>query len=223
MNKSETIKNLAKALTMVQSKFPRVKFDATNPFLKNRYATLGAVIEASLPLMAEAGLSIVQFPTSNEGRIGVRTILMHESGEFIEDSVSLVPESGKGVSLNQAAGVTITYLKRYSWASILGLVSEEDTDGDNNPDAEKAQTEVKKQMERTWSLEQMEAVIEESAGLLSDHMEVSAILDFSVLPENAPVGTVKSWFKHYMKSQGKDAFAKSADANEAYQKAKKSK
>jgi hypothetical protein len=43
---------------------PVAVFDATNPFLKSKYASLGAVIQASRPILAKHKLSLVQFPVS---------------------------------------------------------------------------------------------------------------------------------------------------------------
>lgn len=229
MNKSENINHLATALAKVQAKLPKVAFDAKNPFLKNSYATLGALVGSSLPIIAEVGLSIVQFPTSQEGRVGVHSILMHESGEYLEDTVTLVPEVQKGLSINQAAGVTITYLRRYSWASILGLISDEDNDGDTHAvtgENAEANSKVSAFMndQRQWTSEQTEAV---SKLCLDEGLEpmtaedVAQILQYSVLPVTVPAKTVASWFSHYLKGEG-SVLEKAADANQAYQKAKKS-
>jgi ERF superfamily protein len=220
---SSAITKLAIALVRAQAEMPKVVFDAKNPFLKNDYASLGAIIDASRPVLSKHGLAIMQFPTSLEGRIGVRSVLIHESGESMEDTIYVVPETSKGLSVNQSAGVSITYLRRYSWAAILGLVTEKDTDGDAHADAEQTQAAVKKVMERTWSLEQMEAIVKGSGGSIMDYMDASTILDTSALPEDAPVKTVASWFKHYLASNGSTMLLKAADANEAYQKAKKAK
>ena len=227
MNSSNTISKLASALARAQVEMPVVKFDAKNPFLKNKYATLGAVVQSSVPVMHKHGLSIAQFSISQEGRIGVRSILMHESGEWIEDVITLVPETQKGLSLNQAAGVTLTYLRRYSWASILGLVTDEDSDGDvhaettNNAEADAKVTAI--MSERTWSFEQMDVVLEQMkllGDVEADYEAVKTILAYSAIPENAPVKTVESWFKAYLKSPQEHMALKAADANDAYTKAK---
>ena len=44
MTRSESITHLAAALAMAQAEMPVAVFDATNPFLKSKYASLGAVI-----------------------------------------------------------------------------------------------------------------------------------------------------------------------------------
>lgn len=227
MNSSNTISKLAGALTKAQVEMPVVKFDAKNPFLKNKYATLQAVVQASVPVMHKYGLSIAQFSISQDGRVGVRTILMHESGEWIEDVITVVPETAKGLSLNQATGVTLTYLRRYSWASVLGLVADEDGDGDthaetkNNEDANAKVTAL--MAERTWSFEQMDVVLnamKATGGHDATYEDVQEVLRYSLLPENAPTGTIGSWFKVYLKSDGDNVALKAMDANNAYTAAK---
>lgn len=235
MNRSETIGKLALALVKAQAKMPTVLFDAKNPFLKYKYATLGAVVSASKPVLAEFGLAITQFPISQEGRIGVTSILLHESGEYIEHTISLVPETQKGTTLTQAAGVVITYLRRYSWAAILGMYADEDGDGENaavdaavkeimndknNKGIDVATGEVFH--ERVWSFAQMDAMLEHSAGIAGDYEEAKKILDLSVLPESATPKAIESWFKHFLKADGSN-MDRAAGANDAYIKAKSKK
>lgn len=147
MNKSESITHLATALAKAQAEMPVAVLDATNPFLKNKYASLGSVITASRPVLAKHKLSLVQFPISYphpaDGRgdgaqgtarptteyIGVESILTHESGEFIAERILISLTEEKGKSRVQAAGSALTYLRRYSWAAILGMYADEDADG----------------------------------------------------------------------------------------------
>jgi len=130
MNKSDSIKNLSGALTKAQAEFTRIDFDAVNPFLKNKYASLGAIIEHSRAVLAKNGLSVSQPTVSANGEVGVTTILMHESGEWMESTITLALADEKGKSSAQVAGSVITYLRRYSLASILNLYADEDTDGE---------------------------------------------------------------------------------------------
>jgi len=57
---------------------------------------------------------------------------MHSSGEFIEESIDLEVE---GRNLAQAAGSHITYLRRYSLASIFAI-HQKDDDGESAPKRE---------------------------------------------------------------------------------------
>jgi len=129
MTRSESVTHLAAALAMAQAEMPVAVFDATNPFLKSKYASLGAVIQASRPILAKHKLSLVQFPISDRASIGVESILTHESGEFVAERILIPLTEEKGKSKVQSAGSTLTYLRRYSWASILGMYSDEDSDG----------------------------------------------------------------------------------------------
>lgn len=228
MNTSQSIANLAVALGQAQKEMPKVKFDAKNPFLKNKYATLGALIETAKPILAKHGLSVSQFPTSQSNMVGVSTILMHDSGEFLQDTIYVLPEVSKGLSINQASGVTITYLRRYAYAAILGMYADEDNDGDThgatgeNADAnESAKTLMSK---RTWSPAQTEAIANISLERGLDPLtfeDARQILDLSVLPEGTPVKTIQSWFGRYLKSEADSPVLKAAEANGAYIEAKK--
>ena len=127
--KYETTSKLFGALSNDQGEMRAVAFDATNPFLKNKYASLGAVIQTSRATLARHGLAVSQMPVSGERTIGVETILAHESGEWIGSTIALPLGEEKGKSQAQVAGSVITYLRRYSLAGILGMYADEDGDG----------------------------------------------------------------------------------------------
>ena len=126
MRKSETIANLATALSGFQGEVATIGTDKKNPFFKNEYATLGQLIEDTKALRAKYQLSIAQMP---EGEGGLVTMLMHSSGEWIEATSTIRLEAEKANSLAQSAGKLITYQRRYAYAAILGLVSDKDADG----------------------------------------------------------------------------------------------
>jgi stringent starvation protein B len=136
MNKSESIQNLAAALSKAQAEFPVIKFDSVNPFLKNSYASLGAVIAGGRSVLAKYGLAVTQLTFGEDGVVGVETILTHSSGEWISDRVSMQVGEERGKSSAQVAGSIVTYLRRYSLASILGVYADEDGDGNKPAPAE---------------------------------------------------------------------------------------
>jgi hypothetical protein len=129
---SETIGHLAGALAKVQGSLRPVAMNKTNPFLRNKYADLGAIIDGLRDLCAENGISFVQMPTIEQG-VGVTTRIMHESGEWLESTISLPLTDEKGKSSAQAAGSIITYLRRYALAAAFGVVADEDADGSDSP------------------------------------------------------------------------------------------
>jgi hypothetical protein len=122
MNKSESIKELATALNKAQAAMQGAKKGATNPFFKSKYADLGSVINAMKEPFADNGLSYSQFPFMREGVVGVETILMHDSGEWITSELNLP----MGKQTAQEAGSVITYARRYALQSIAGIPSEDD-------------------------------------------------------------------------------------------------
>ncbi len=122
MERSESIKHLAAALNKAQAEMSGAKKGKENPFFKSSYADLNAVVDAIRVPFAENGLSYSQFPLMEENRVGVETILMHESGEFIVSTLML--PTGKLDA--QAAGSAITYARRYALQAVAGIPSEDD-------------------------------------------------------------------------------------------------
>ena len=122
MNKSDSIKNLATALNKAQAEMTGASKAKSNPFFKSKYADLAEVIKAVKGPFANNGLSYVQFPVEDSGRIGIETILMHSSGEWLSNSFTV--QLGKQDA--QGAGSAITYCRRYSLQSIAGVPAEDD-------------------------------------------------------------------------------------------------
>lgn len=122
MEKSQTIAELAKALVAFQAEIETVGYDAANPFFRSKYATLTNLVECSKKLLAKHGLAVSQL-TEDDG--AVTTMLVHTSGEYLYSKLSLKPVKDDP----QGRGSCLTYARRYSYAAILGLVSDEDDDG----------------------------------------------------------------------------------------------
>ena len=127
MKKSESIVELSKALAKFQEEVKQPLKDKNNPFFKSKYVPLENVVEAITDVAPKNGLSFVQWALNDEnGRVGVATMLMHESGEWIEfDAVHMKADKETA----QGAGALITYLKRYSLSAVFGITSDQDDDG----------------------------------------------------------------------------------------------
>ena len=128
MNKSESITKLAAALAKFQGEIKNPNNTAVNPFFKSKYAPLEEVLNTVRPILSKHGLSILQSPISSEGMVGVNTILLHESGEWIEFTPVML---NMDKPTAQGAGSAITYARRYAISAILGINSEDDDDGNN--------------------------------------------------------------------------------------------
>ena len=127
MRKSESISELSKALAKFQEEVKQPLKDKNNPFFKSKYVPLENVVEAITDVAPKNGVSFVQWALNDEnGRVGVATMLMHESGEWIEfDAVHMKADKETA----QGAGALITYLKRYSLSAVFGITSDQDDDG----------------------------------------------------------------------------------------------
>jgi len=124
MNKSQSISNLAKALCKAQNEMGGAVKDAKNPFFKSSYADLTSIIKAIKEPFASNGLSYSQFPVTSEGGggIGVVTVLMHSSGEWLESEFYL-PLAKKDP---QGGGSAITYARRYALQAMAGIPTADD-------------------------------------------------------------------------------------------------
>ena len=125
-----TIPNLSKALAKARSEFPELTFDSTNPHFKNRYLSLKGLLAAVTPVLAANNLLIVQTVSNSGGpqpAPALTTRLIHtESNEYIEDTMLL-----SAVKVDpQAQGSAITYARRYALVTVLGVVADEDDDGE---------------------------------------------------------------------------------------------
>lgn len=127
----ENIQELAAALVKAQGQFPGVVRTGRNPHLKSEYATLDDIIASVRSPLAENGLCILQPLESGEGKITIRTVLLHQSGQSIESVVEVsTPGTSAGRNAIQELGAAITYMKRYSLAAMLGIAADTDGDGE---------------------------------------------------------------------------------------------
>jgi hypothetical protein len=126
-HRSQELKDLFTALSKAQGEMETAELSSANPFFKTRYADLAAIVKASRPSLTKHGLSIIQqIITHEDGQTMLHTMLCHTSGQWVESRVRIVPPKNDV----QSIGSYITYLRRYSIASICGIVSSDDDDGE---------------------------------------------------------------------------------------------
>jgi hypothetical protein len=128
MPQSDSIKELATALSKVQGELTYAKKDSANPFFKSTYADLESVWGACRSLLAANGLSVIQMPGNFfEGRMWLITRLCHNSGEWIEQEMSLPVTKAD----SHGCASAVTYMRRISLAAFLSIVQADD-DGNNS-------------------------------------------------------------------------------------------
>lgn len=147
MRTSEAIDQIAVALSLAQSQFKIANKSGTNPFFKNSknpdgspYSTLEDILMACKEALGAHHLVVIQSPKIIESRLSMTTRILHKSGQWIEDDLSLKPKE----DTPQGIGTTITYARRYQLGALLTIGSGEiDDDGniasgkDTNEDKEK--------------------------------------------------------------------------------------
>ena len=130
---TEKTVGLADALAQVQTQLPSIgKSSVANVPTKTggsysfKYADLADVSAAVLPLLGKSGLSWLTMPTIDEhGNFVLRYELLHTSGENRVGFYPLPASSAKP----QELGSAITYARRYTLCSMVGVTPDEDDDG----------------------------------------------------------------------------------------------
>jgi hypothetical protein len=125
---SEIINELASALSKAQGEMQAAIKDKVNPFYKSAYADLGSVWDAARPVLSKYGLCIMQTTeiVPDGSRIIMVTTLAHTSGQWVKSYLPLNPSKND----SQSVGAALTYLRRYSLSAIVGVVCDDDDDGE---------------------------------------------------------------------------------------------
>lgn len=118
------MKELLEALSKFQDEVVFVK--AKRQANYGKYAQLKDIVTETRPALKKNGLFVVQALTHIDGTPAISTQLSHSaSDQVIETKTPLIhkPEDP------QKWGAAITYARRYSYVTILGLLVDEDDDG----------------------------------------------------------------------------------------------
>ena len=127
MKQSELINELSAALAKAQLEIKNPAKNATNPFLKNRYADLGSCLNAIRAVAAVNGLAFVQSVEMFGDSISISSQISHSSGQWIRQMATTGVQGG-GKNLMQDVGSMSTYLKRYQAQSMWAISGDDDTD-----------------------------------------------------------------------------------------------
>lgn len=115
-----------KKLLSIQKEIGVIIKDQTNPFYKSKYADINALLEVIKPILNKHGVVLLQPLTNINGAAAIKTILIDsETDAKIEDITPLTQNPDP-----QKMGSAITYFRRYSLQSLLGLQAADD-DGNN--------------------------------------------------------------------------------------------
>ena len=202
MQKSESIEALAEAMSNFQGEIKDVCKDEQGYGFA--YAKLDQVLEVARPLLAKNGLSVIQMPTEGtEVVVVLETILMHKSGQWISSRMEmaaerLVSKKGNKMSLPQSIGSVITYARRYSLASLLGIAQvDNDAAKEEENDRPKVQGKIVPISSEASSTARVNLISIESKAKLDNLIRILAISKEDL----------NKWLVHY----GIDSFDKLTD------------
>jgi hypothetical protein len=126
MNTSDQINELAAALAKAQGVMRPALKTGKNPRF-GAFADMSDCWQACREPLAANGIAVLQSPeTTAEGNVSVTTRLIHTSGQWAETTLSAQPAKHDA----QSIGSTVTYLRRYTLAAMVGIVADDD-DGES--------------------------------------------------------------------------------------------
>jgi ERF superfamily protein len=126
-NHSNDLKDLFTSLAKAQGEMESASLNKENPFFKTRYSDFASVVKSTRPSLTKYGLSVCQTIHHNDdGQLWLTTRLAHSTGQWIDSKVRIVPSKND----IQTLGSYLTYMKRYTYASIVGSIDGDDDDGE---------------------------------------------------------------------------------------------
>jgi len=121
--KTQEQKSLFKSLAAFQQEVPVIHKETKG--YGYSYADLPTIFDKINPLLAKHNLGFTQPIMGN----CIKTIIFHtETGETIESLTEIPQIQLKGMNEYQSFGSGVSYFRRYCLSSILGLVTDKDTD-----------------------------------------------------------------------------------------------
>ena len=112
--------SIYKKLLEVQKEVGAISKDSKNPFFKSKYFDINKLIEVVNPVLSDKGIVLLQPIQDNK----VQSVLVDsESGDSVKSELEL-----PNLTDPQKVGSCISYYRRYTLSSLLGLQAE-DEDG----------------------------------------------------------------------------------------------
>ncbi len=168
------MKDLLESLQKFQDEVVFVKATAEANY--GKYAKLKDLVIATRPALKKQGLMVTQSLTHIDGKPAIHTAVVHlESGQELYGITPLIhrPEDP------QKWGAAITYARRYGYTTLLGLLVDEDDDG---------QLATAKSELNNWVED-----VDEQIAACNTIQELSKL--FNAMPPKQRVETTKSFTK----------------------------
>lgn len=132
MKSSESIKNIASAIVKAQAEVENL-YPSSKGYGYD-YVPLNKIIDTLKTVLPKNGLAYIQLPFGGQSgqTVGLTTRIVHDSGEWIEETAEFPVTDMKGVNATQKAGAAITYFRRYALLSAFGITGDKDVDANDN-------------------------------------------------------------------------------------------
>lgn len=152
MKSSETIKNLSASLVKAQGEIKNL-YPSSKGYGYD-YVPLEKVIDMLKPILPKYGLTYIQLPFGGQSgaTVGLTTRIIHESGEWIEETAEFPVTDMKGVNATQKAGAAITYFRRYALLAAFGITGDKDVDANDKAFAQPTQKTTQTNQSPTGAL-----------------------------------------------------------------------
>jgi len=145
--------NIYKKLFEAKKEIGKISKDSTNPFYKSKYFDINQLLEHVEPILQKHELILLQ--PIIDGKV-VSRICTLDGEEIIDSELSLTIQEDP-----QKIGSEITYYRRYTLASLLGLqaedddankaVAKKDTKDDEKPWLNKFTDKTNTEVTRDWN------------------------------------------------------------------------
>lgn len=172
MNTSEAVSEIIPALLLAKKSFKEPVKDSVNTYEGNAYASLNANLDSVSGALSDNKLLVTQYTEliatqQNQGepltaidiayQLCVVSRIWHESGQWLESSVTVSPQKAKNGSITpKAIGSAITYGRRYGLRCLLCLGdTESDDDGNQASQDQPAQDGEKITPEQIGQLDKL--------------------------------------------------------------------
>lgn len=198
----ESVNEIGKALSLFQNSCPTIEKNTKGYGYK--YADLAIIIETIKPHLHKAGLSYSQQPFTKGDEVGVNTLIIHgASGQVLKSTLTASMSANKMKQMTnvQGMGSIITYLRRYSLSSLLGIVTDDDIDG-GEPLDKKATTTQKASTTKNTSKPTVKFLTDAQfkKAIESDEKGIKAVLK----KFNTPEFKMKADFKKQLEAKLKE-------------------
>lgn len=151
MNNSTELNELFSALSLFQGELENATKEIDKPGITYKYADLAICLNTAKAPLLKNNLAVTQLlGMSQNGKQTMITMLTHKSGQYISSETELpaaILHGSSGKNPVQVLGSAITYMRRYSFAAIIGMAQEDDDGNSSN----NTTTNVKKQTNQATS------------------------------------------------------------------------